>query len=354
MVLCLLAGVSGGYAQVELSLVAGPVEVEGSVCALEVVDDSTVYYVGSKGNWGFTEDGGLHWRHDSVVVEGRRRAFRSLAVTGEALHVLSIESPAVLLRSEDRGARWNCVLREDHPDAFFDAMVFWDDREGIAWGDPVPDGSGRRVMAVRVTRDGGRTWEAVPGEALPEVVPGEAAFAASNGNLAVQGDTVWGITGGVASRVFRSTDRGRTWRVFETPGIQGGTMTGLFSIDMWNSREGVAMGGNWEEMGNSRGNKVFTADGGETWELRAEGEGPGYRSCVRAVPGSGGKMLWAVGPPGVNLSWDGGWSWVEARWPEGMAQGEWLTVRFTPDGRVAWLAGRGQVLAVEVPGPPSR
>jgi hypothetical protein len=131
-------------------------------------------------------------------------------------------------------------------------------------------------------------------------------------------------------------------------------MTGLFSIDMWNSREGVAMGGNWEEMGNNRGNKVFTEDGGETWVVRAEGEGPGYRSCVRAVPGSGGKMLWAVGPPGVSLSWDGGWSWEEARWPEGMAQGEWLTVRFTPDGRVAWLAGRGRVLAVEVPGPPSR
>lgn len=353
LVCCWIVGMGGfgplvwGQVMVDPSVRWDAVQVGGSVCALEVRDERTVYYAGSNGVWGYTRDGGEHWHHDSILWEGRRPAFRALAVTSEAIHLLSIESPALLLRSTDWGVTWECVFREDHPDAFFDALAFWDDREGLAWGDPLPNASGKRVMAVRITRDGGRTWEAVAARRLPEVASGEAAFAASNGNIALSGDTAWCITGGMASRVFRTPDRGRTWTVHETPIQQGGTMTGMFSVDFADGLRGWAMGGNWAEMSDNSANKVFTVDGGTTWERLTPGEGPGYRSCVRVVPGSGGRDVWAVGPTGVSRSGDGGRSWEDVD-VAGAAEGAYLTVRFTPSGDRAWLAGRGVIRSVDV------
>ena len=79
-------------------------------------------------------------------------------------------------------------------------------------------------LSVIITRDGGATWSAVSCEDLPTAE--EAAFAASNGNIVLLGDEVWIASGGVASRIFRSSDRGRTWEVVETPILQGGAMTG--------------------------------------------------------------------------------------------------------------------------------
>ena len=62
----------------------------------------------------------------------------------------------------------------------------------------------------------------VPCEQIPKVEDGEAAFAASNTNIKVLGNTVWIVTGGgVKSRVFKSIDLGITWNVYETPIIQG-------------------------------------------------------------------------------------------------------------------------------------
>ena len=56
---------------------------------------------------------------------------------------------------------------------------------------------------------------------IPKVVEGEAAFAASNTNIKVLGNTVWIVSGGVKSRIFKSIDLGVTWNVYETPIIQG-------------------------------------------------------------------------------------------------------------------------------------
>ena len=53
------------------------------------------------------------------------------------------------------------------------------------------------------------------GPGVPASREGEAAFAASNGNLSAVGDTVW-MLGGGASRVYRSVDRGQSWAAFYT------------------------------------------------------------------------------------------------------------------------------------------
>ena len=81
---------------------------------------------------------------------------------------------------------------------------------------------------------------------MPAALPGEGAFAASGTCLVVQGDrNAWFGTGG--GRVFRSTDRGRTWTVHKTPIRAGNGSSGIFSLTFWDADHGVAVGGDYKE-----------------------------------------------------------------------------------------------------------
>lgn len=305
-----------------------------SIRALDVAGNDTILFAGSKGHWGITFDAGQTWHQDTLILEGQRPEVRAVALIGNAAVAITVGSPGHFLRTED-WRNWTVVHREEGEGVFWDAVAFWDDREGVAFGDPsAPDA---RCASVALTRDGGRSWHRVPCDLLPAAVPGEAAFAASNTNVVTQGDAAWCITGGAASRVLRTADRGRTWAMSETPILQGGEMTGMFSLAMWSPMEGMAIGGNWSDMDDATANKVRTADGGVTWTLHQPGEGPGYRSCIQAVPGTGGRALWAVGIPGIDRSVDAGQTWLHE------PDSSFLTLRFTPDGTTAWLAGRGVV-----------
>ena len=90
------------------------------------------------------------------------------------------------------------VYTEVNPKVFYDSMKFFDESHGIAMGDPTEN-----CLSIILTNDGGNTWTKVPCEKLPPVVEGEAAFAASNTNIKVLGNTAWIVTGGTKARVFK-------------------------------------------------------------------------------------------------------------------------------------------------------
>ena len=75
--------------------------------------------------------------------------------------------------------------------------------EGVAIGDPV-DG----CMSVLTTRNGGASWNKVSCDVLPLSIEGEAAFAASDTNIAIVGNQTWVATGGLSSRILMSHDKG--------------------------------------------------------------------------------------------------------------------------------------------------
>ncbi len=302
--------------------------VPASIRALEVVDDQTVWFAGSGGVFGYTKDGGASWTIDSIKTDSIVPHFRAIAATEEAVFLLCIASPALLYRSADEGKTWDIVYKEDHPAVFYDAMAFWDKNEGIAMGDPT-DG----CLSVIITRDGGMNWEKLDCSLLPETADGEAAFAASNSNIALYDDNAWIVSGGSRSRVFHSQDRGRSWSVFETPIISGEQMTGIFTTDFWDENQGIIFGGNWEVKDQNTQNKALTRDGGRSWYLASDGFHPGYRSCVQYVPGGDGKVLLAVGIPGISWSKNGGNSW------ELLNEENFYTIRFGENYRQAWVAG---------------
>ncbi len=279
--------------------------VNASIRALKVVDENKVWFAGSKGVYGFTLDNGATWTIDSIQTDSITPNFRSIAVTSKATFLLSVASPALLFKTEDQGKNWKIVYQENHPNAFYDAMAFWNDQEGIAMGDPT-DG----CLSIIITRDGGSNWEKLSCNTLPPTEEGEAAFAASNSNIALYENHAWIVTGGKRARVFHSPDRGKSWEVFNSPIISGDQMTGIYSVDFYDEKTGIIFGGDWNAKEMNSKNKAITHDGGKTWTLLADGKEPGYRSCVKFIPGSSGKNIIAVGIPGISFSNNGGESWA--------------------------------------------
>ena len=130
-------------------------------------------------------------------------------------------------------------------------------------------------------------------------------------------------------------------KYYETSMNQGGKMTGIFTMDFLDENNGIIFGGDWENQESNTANKAITQDGGKTWELLTDGQGPGYRSCVQYVPNTKGKGIVAVGIPGISISSNGGLTWKEIN------QTYFYTIRFAPAGKVAWLAGKNKIARME-------
>lgn len=258
-----------------------------------------------------TVDGGATWTVDSVP--GAALDFRGITAFDENAAVVVSAGPAErgqarIFRANDGARRWIQTWSDTTPGVFLDGVAFWDANHGLAFSDPV---GGRFVILT--TDNGGRTWQRVPPERIPPVLDNEAAFAASNTQLAVQGTSrAWIATGGGAhARVFRTTDRGRTWAVASTP-MPGGPSAGLFGIAFADPRNGLAVGGDYR---NERGIRAFairTRDGGVTWEPAGVNRPDGTTSGLVYVPGTTPPIFVAVGQSGVAYTSDFGATWIHA------------------------------------------
>lgn len=307
-----------------------------SIRAIKAVNDSTLWFAGSNGRYGKIIHNKITL--DSIKHGAKNLNFRSIAFNGKHIFILSIENPAILYKIDpfkDPTDSPVIVYQENHQNVFYDAMTFFDEQNGIAMGDPT-DG----CLSVILTNDGGHTWKKLNCENLPKIVEGEAAFAASNSNIAVSKQKAWMVTGGKKSRVFYSHDLGHHWKVAETPVIQGGKMTGIYTVDFYNKNKGIIMGGNWEEKSNTRATKATTEDGGETWQLIANDQMPAYISCVKYVPGSKGKEIIAVSTEGIYFSENGGMSWRK------ISSKGYFSIAFV-NKHTAWLSGSNKIAKIQ-------
>lgn len=296
-----------------------------SIRAIYPLKDSTLFYATSDGYMGMVLPNMKNVKDKRIFYDTITPHFRAIASNGTNIFILSVGNPALLYKLND--GELELVYKEKHEKVFYDAMAFFDEKHGIAMGDPTDN-----CLSVILTEDGGNTWKKIPCVKLPETVEGEAAFAASNSNIAIYKDRVWMVTGGKKSRVFRSLNRGKNWQVFDTPIISGGEMTGIYSIDFYDKKHGIIIGGDWNNKTVNTGNKAITKNGGKTWELVQDGREPGYKSCVQYVPDTGGQEVFAVGTTGISFSNNGGITWKK------LSDKSYFTIRFV-NKNMAWLAG---------------
>ena len=330
MVLLLLFLASRVQSQ-PLSLSNAATNTDASFRALSVVSDSIAWVGGTKGTVGRTTNGGITWSF-TQVAQLEKADFRSLyAFNDQKALIANAGSPAHILLTMDGGVSWKEVYKNEHPDAFFDGIDFWNNQEGVIYGDPM---QGRMLMLQ--TTDGGLTWQ--ENVQAPVVSEGEASFASSGtGIRCMDQRTLLLATGGKVSRLFLSNDKGMNWRQISTPIIQGESTTGIFSVSFMNTKQGIIVGGDYKRDTLRVNHVFFTQNGGKDW-MAPKVPTRGYRECVEYI---NSKLVIATGPGGMDISRDGGKTWLPFSDEKGFS-----VVRKARKGKLILAAGGKGKIAV--------
>ena len=291
---------SNAYSQT-YSLQNYEVSVESSFRGLSVVDDSVIWASGSNGWIGRSTDGAKSWRFNQV--KGFEKLdFRSLHAFDKLRAIIAnAGSPAHILQTIDGGNTWQIVYQNNHADFFFDGIDFWNDREGIIYGDPI---QGR--MLLLITKDGGNTWNELPELQRPLLNEGEGSFAASGtGIRCYDKSRVMISTGGKVSRLFISENKGTSWRVISPPILQGESSTGIFSLAFRDKKMGILVGGDYLRDSLRTQHILLTQDECKTWNVPYTPT-RGLRECVEFLSD---KVVIATGPTGTDISYNSGVDW---------------------------------------------
>ena len=115
-------------------------------------------------------------------------------------------------------------------------------------------------------------------------------------------------------------------------------MTGIFTADFYDSKQGFIAGGDYDLPNNKANNKAFTKDGGKTWQLIGQNMGFGYASCIQYVPGGNGREIVCVGSEGIQYSQNGGENWMQLS-----TDTKFFTIRFV-NRNTAIAAGHNKVV----------
>jgi len=301
-----------------------------SLRGLSAVSEQVAWASGSRGSVIKTVDGGATWQ-DVSVEEADTLDFRDIAAFDEnTAIILSAGLPAVIYKTTDGGQSWQQKYFTTKEGTFYDAMDFWNDQEGIAFGDAIDE----RLLILR-TSDGGQSWQELPYEQRPQALEGQGGFAASGTCLRTVGENqVYIGLGGDEASVHYSMDKGETWQKTISPLQSGEPTAGIFSIDFKNEKEGLMVGGDYRGDSLTRINAAYTIDGGTSWFPVMAGMKPqGYRSGVAIWR----DYVFAVGRESCDYYKEGNSKYLPM-------EGQYYAVDVSIDQKAVWVSGpRGSV-----------
>ncbi|WP_406827242.1 WD40/YVTN/BNR-like repeat-containing protein [Pedobacter sp. KACC 23697] len=301
-----------------------------SLRGLSVVSDQVTWVSGSNGAVGKTTDGGITWKW--VNPQGYEKIdFRDIeAFDDKQAIIVGIASPAYILKTIDGGETWTENYKNVDSAIFLDGLGFWDKKSGIIFGDPIND-----KMQLLKTVDAGKSWQDISKSLETRLSKGEAGFAASGSTVkTLPGGKTWIATGGAVSNIYFSPDYGKSWQVFKCPILQGEGSSGPFSIDFFNEKTGIAVGGNYLKDKENSNNVLLTNDGGKSWQKPVT---PvfGFRSGVTYI---NAKILLATGTSGTDISTDGGQHWKH------ISDKSFNAVQKAKKGKAVLLAGNNGII----------
>jgi len=299
--------------------------------------DGKVWYSGTDSKFGYVD---VKDKVDKkqIVFSQKPLQFRTLAQNKKYFYAINIESPAYFFQIDKKSLDFKVVFNDNDSTAFYDAMKFTDNNFGLAFSDP----SVNHRLNISQTRNGGSKWvHCNDCIAFPYLEKGEAAFAASNTNIASVGNYIWIATGGIKSRIYRMKNKDCNWKVFETPFTQGRSSQGIYSIDFYDKNFGIAVGGDYTKQADNINNITTTNDGGQTWQIQASGKNAGYMTCVKFRPNTKGKEIVAVGDQHISFSSDYAKTWTKISDEKDLYACEWA------DKNTLILAGKNKIIRLK-------
>lgn len=111
----------------------------------------------------------------------------------------------LILKTMDSGQTW--VSQTHGITAWINVVHFWDGTNGMAMGDPGPDG-----WELFTSVNGGEYWDQVSQSDIPPALPGEFGYSNS---YQVNNNEVWFETN--TNRIFYSANKGHSWQVITGP-----------------------------------------------------------------------------------------------------------------------------------------
>src|SRR5262249_4525544 len=120
-----------------------------------VVSPDIAWVSGTRGTYARTTDGGKSWSV-GTVPGAEKLDFRDVEAFGDMTAYLLSAGPgdaSRIYKTVNGGKSWALQFRSADPAAFLDAIAFWDEKNGVALGDPV-----RGRFQLLVTADGGASW----------------------------------------------------------------------------------------------------------------------------------------------------------------------------------------------------
>lgn len=299
-----------------------------SIRALEIYGNK-VWYSGTDSKFGFVD---LKNKEDQkqLILSDQKLQFRTLAQDKNSFYAINIESPAYFFKINKKDLRSEIVFTDTAKTAFYDALHFVNDQLAYTFS----DADKSNMLKLAVYRKG--TWGM-----LKNNVPlngGEAAFAASNTNIASTKKYLWIATGGKSSRILRLNFKTEEIEMFNTPFIQGESSQGMYSIDFYGDQFGIAVGGDYTKQEENINNIATSNDAGRTWQIQASGKNAGYTTCVKIKPGSNGKEIISVGDRHISYSSDFGKTWTKISDEKGFFVCSWVdksTIVFAGKDRIS-------------------
>ncbi len=191
---------------------------------------------------------GSYWQSPQLISTGSEPIYCVTARDGQNAWAGSgpTSGQAGVLHTTNGGSSWARADVSSITD-FVDGVRFFSPDSGVMIGDPI---NGR--WGIATTTNGGATWQP-----LASTVPAAANEAGWNNAVATHGDRVWFGTNN--SKIFRSTDRGRTWTSSQTP------FQNALTLAFGTANDGIATFSDASGVGAA--GLAATHDGGVTWTV---------------------------------------------------------------------------------------
>ncbi len=296
--------------------------------AVSAVNTNIAWASGANGTFTRTINGGDTWTAGQVAG-AEKLDFRDVhGVDANVAYLLAAGkgNASRIYKTMDGGAHWTTQFTNADPEGFYDCFDFWTADRGVATGDAI-----NGELAILTTIDGGVHWTRVSPSTLPPALPGEGSFASSGTCITTQpGGRAWIST--TKSRVLRSTDFGKTWKVSLTPIPSFPDSGGVTSVSFRDEKNGLAFGGYGARPGDTT--IAVSVDGGASWAPLSR---PPIESGMfgGSYVQSALTISWVVvGPKGAAYSRDNGQTWATID-----TENYW-GLSFVKGNR-GWIVGRG-------------
>lgn len=247
-----------------------------SIRAIDIIDSQTYVFAANNGVVGYTNDDGRTWKLDTICKDGYCPQFRSIKALNDSVFlIMSIDSPAYIFKTSNRGKSWKIVYENHEKGIFFDALNARSESELWAVGDPIND-----YPCIIYSNNAGDTWNKIANDKLPKLEKAEAFFAASNSNISFHKNNMYLVTGGYRSRLIIYDLKNFRFKEQDLPFIAKENMTGAYSIDVWGENHIVVSGGHYDKSDMQYVPFYYTNDGGKNW-LTFPSKKIFFGSCVK-------------------------------------------------------------------------